>query len=81
MMSEDEYISLDQIGAGARVVVRALRAGQELNGRFMLLGLAVGTAAEVLQNHSSGPLLIRARNTLIAIGRGEAHKILVEIDP
>lgn len=77
-MSETQCLSLDKIRAGERVVVRALRADRQLNGRFMLLGLAVGTAAEVLQNYSNGPILIRARNTLVAIGRDEARKILVE---
>ncbi|MCC3246191.1 ferrous iron transport protein A [Methylocystis sp. WRRC1] len=78
-MSDVKYPSLDQIRAGAHVVVRELRADRELNGRFMLLGLAVGTAAEVLQNPFRGPMLIRARNTLLAIGRDEARQIIVEV--
>lgn len=78
-MSKSEGVPLGQIRPGARIVIRALKADQELNGRFMLLGLVVGTAAEVLQNNAAGPMLIRARNSLVAIGRDEAHKIFVEI--
>jgi ferrous iron transport protein A len=78
-MSRGEHVSLGQVRPGAHIVIRALGADQDLNGRFMLFGLVVGTAAEVVQNYYKGPMLIRARNTLVAVGRDEAQKILVEI--
>ena len=60
------------------VVLRALNGDPELNARFMQLGIVVGSCAEVLQSREKGPMLIRARNTLVAIGRSEAGKIMVE---
>ncbi len=59
-------------------MVRALRAGRELTSRLAALGLVAGTPLEVLQNRGCGPLLIRVRDTRVALGRGEALKILVE---
>jgi len=79
--SETRYVFLDQIESGANVIVRGLEADREINGRFMLLGLAVGTKAEVIQNDAKGPLLVRARNSFVAIGREEARHVLVEVSP
>jgi Fe2+ transport system protein FeoA len=78
-MSETRRLSLDQVFPGARVVVRALEAERDVNGRMMQLGLVVGAEAEVLQSQAGGPMLIRARRTLLAVGREEAKKILVEM--
>ena len=49
--------------------------------RLTAMGLIAGAPVEVLQNHGSGPLLVWVRDTRIALGRGEAIKILVEVAP
>jgi ferrous iron transport protein A len=41
------------------------------------MGISVGCQIEVLQNPAHGPLLVLVRDTRIALGRGEASKILV----
>lgn len=74
-----ELRRLDEIPPGSRIVLRALQGDAEMNGRFMQLGLVVGSAAEVLLCHADGPLLIRSRGGLVAIGRLEARNILVEM--
>lgn len=74
-----ESLSLDQVEPGGRVVLRALRADRDLRGRLMLLGLFVGASADVLQSRRRGPMLIRVRHTLVAIGRDEAKAILVDL--
>lgn len=76
--SHTEWRRLDEIAPGSRVILSALQADAELNARFMQLGVVVGSPAEVLQSHADGPVLIRSRSTLVAIGREEASKILVE---
>jgi ferrous iron transport protein A len=62
-------------------VVRALRAGRELAGRLSAMGLVAGAPVEVLQNRGRGPLLILVRDTRVALGRGEALRIVVEAVP
>ena len=72
---------LDRVDAGAVVVVRELRGGSEIGARLAAMGLTVGAPLQVLQNGRRGPLLVVARETRIALGRGEAAKILVEPAP
>ena len=74
-----ESLSLDQIGPGERVILRAFRGDRELQSRLMLLGLFVGGGADVVQTRRRGPTLIRVRNTLVAIGYEEAKTILVDV--
>ncbi len=71
--------SLAELATGTRAVVRVLRGGQELISRLSAMGLVAGAPVEVLQNRGSGPLLVRVCDTRIALGRGEAVKILVEV--
>jgi len=71
--------SLAELPAGTCAVVRALRGGQELMSRLAAMGLVAGAPVEVLQNRGRGPLLVRVCDTRIALGRGEAIKILVEV--
>jgi Fe2+ transport system protein FeoA len=77
-MSTPAAVSLDQLATGAGAVVRQLRGGNELNSRLAALGLAVGTRLVVLQNSGHGPMLVSVRETRVALGRGEAMKVLVE---
>jgi len=71
-------VSLNQLPKGARAVVRRLAGGSELAGRLAGLGLVVGARLVVLQNAGHGPMLVNVRDTRIALGRGEAMKVLVE---
>jgi ferrous iron transport protein A len=71
-------VSLADLPTGTRAVVRALRGGQELMSRLSAMGFIAGAPVEVLQNRGRGPLLVRVRDTRVALGRGEAVKVLVE---
>jgi ferrous iron transport protein A len=71
-------VPLDRLPTGASAVVRALRGGSEMVQRLAALGLTEGASFVVLQNAHRGPLLVCVRDTRIAIGRGEAAKILAE---
>jgi ferrous iron transport protein A len=42
------------------------------------MGLTADAQLLVLQNTGHGPMLVSVRDTRIALGRGEAAKILVE---
>jgi len=77
-MNRPPTVSLTELPTGKRAVVRALRGGQELMSRLSAMGLVVGAPVEVLQNRGRGPLLVRVLDTRIALGRGEAAKVLVD---
>jgi Fe2+ transport system protein FeoA len=71
-------LSLDQLPKDATAVVRQLRGGDELVSRLAAMGLTEGAQLVVLQNTGHGPMLVNVRDTRIALGRGEAIKVLVE---
>ncbi|MGD8276871.1 MAG: FeoA family protein [Gemmatimonadota bacterium] len=66
---------------GRHAVVQRVCSGRELASRLAGMGLTVGSRLEVLQNRGRGPMLVRVRETRIALGHGEAIKILVEEAP
>lgn len=76
-MLKQQETFLDQLAPGARAVVGELRGGRGFASRLAGMGISVGCQIEVLQNPARGPLLVRVRDTRIALGRGEASKILV----
>ncbi len=77
-MTGPQLVSLDKIPSGTSVVVRKLDGGGELATRLAALGLSIESRVKVLQNRAHGPLLVLVRDTRIALGRGQALKILVE---
>jgi ferrous iron transport protein A len=77
MSLEKKEAFLDQLAPQAHAVVTELRGGRGLVSRLAGMGISVGCHLEMLQNQVRGPLLVRVRDTRIALGRGEASKILV----
>ena len=75
---EPQLISLNTVPSGSSVVVRKLEGGGEFATRLAALGLSIGSQVKVLQNRPHGPLLVLVRDTRVALGRGQALKILVE---
>ena len=41
------------------------------------LGFTPGVGVDMVQNYGHGPLIVALRGTRVALGRGEANKILV----
>ena len=70
--------TLDHLSVGATAVVRDLDGGHEFSSRLAAMGLVMGAALQVMQNSGKGPMLVRVRDTRLALGRGEAQRILVE---
>ncbi|HVC10276.1 MAG TPA: FeoA family protein [Burkholderiales bacterium] len=77
-MSTPAPVPLLDLPSGTRTVVRQLTGGPVFTGRLAAMGVAVDSPLEVLQNRGRGPVLVLVRDTRIALGRGEAAKILVE---
>jgi ferrous iron transport protein A len=64
---------------GARGVVCNLRGGGEFASRVVAMGLSIGAEITVIRNSGRGPIIIDVRDTRLALGRGEAIKIQVEV--
>ena len=63
--------------AGQTLRLLEIRAGRRLTHRMAEMGLTPGVTLRVVQDNG-GPLLVSVRGSRIAIGRGLAHKLLVE---
>jgi ferrous iron transport protein A len=61
--------------------VQVLRGGKDFTGRMAVLGFVPGSVVTVIQNYGRGPVLVTVKDVRIALGRGEALKVLVEVLP
>ena len=59
--------------------MRDLRGGMEFASRVVGLGITIGAEVAVIRNSGQGPMIVEVRNTRLALGRGEAVKIQVEV--
>lgn len=55
-----------------------MRGGHQFLSRLASLGFTPGASLRVVQNFGHGPIIVNLRDTRVALGRGEASKILVE---
>ncbi len=69
-------LAMAQIGQIVRLL--SVRAGKGLRKRLADMGLVPGAELEIVQNATSGPFIIRVKDSRIVLGRGMAHKIMVE---
>lgn len=77
-MNRRQHVSLVELARGRQGTVRELGGGKVFASRLAAMGLSVGSQVEVLQNRGHGPVLVLVRDTRIALGRGEALKVMVE---
>jgi ferrous iron transport protein A len=70
--------TLADVPAGRRIQVRKLRGGRDFISRITALGFTEGAVVEIIQNYGHGPLIALVRGVRVALGRGEAFKVLVE---
>jgi ferrous iron transport protein A len=69
--------TLAELTTGSVGVVTRLGGGTAFRSRLMALGFATGTEVTVVQNTGRGPLMVSVLGSQIALGRGEAGKVLV----
>ncbi len=74
-----KVIPLAELPTGARGKIVSIDAGQGLTRRLIQMGLFPGAEIEVLLNEGRGLILVRVRGLEVAISRGIAMKILVEV--
>jgi len=60
--------------------IRSFEGGDGLQSHLAGMGLVQGITLDVIRNDGSGPMVVRIKNTRIAIGRMMAKKILISKD-
>lgn len=73
-----QSLPLTMVAQGERVRLLKVNAGERLSGRLSAMGLTPGVELTVIQD-AGGPLLLGVRETRLALGRGMAQKIFVEL--
>ena len=74
----EQRIPLSALAPGEVGVVRQLAGGRGFMSRLATLGFTPGVEVNMVQNFGHGPLIVLVRDTRVALGRGEAAKVLVE---
>jgi len=69
---------LSMVNPGEEVRLVAIQGGWGVRRRLADMGLTPGEKVWVVQSGPSGPLVIAVRDSRLALGRGMAHKIIVE---
>ncbi|MBU1166950.1 ferrous iron transport protein A [Patescibacteria group bacterium] len=70
--------SLLEFKTGTKIKVHCVECGQNFKKRLCEMGLYDGSEVEVLKNDGLGPILLKIFDSKIALGRGEAEKIMGE---
>ena len=70
-------ITLSEAKPGRHYRIRDIKDEARLTNRLSSMGLLCGSPLEICQNNKKQPVLVYARDTLIAIGREESKKIIV----
>lgn len=72
--------SLGDVEVGKRATIKRLNGGRDFTNRIAALGFTLGAEITVLQNYGRGPVIVSLRDARVALGRGEAIKVLVVED-
>jgi len=73
----DGALPLALVSPGTQVKVLEVAGGIGMRARLAGMGVVAGATLKVLAN-DGGPLLVSCGETRLALGRGMAHRILVE---
>ena len=71
-------ISLSNMAAGENARFLGFQGGRNIKNRLVSLGFTPGVPVKMTQNYGRGPLIVIVRGTRVALGRGEASRIMVE---
>jgi ferrous iron transport protein A len=72
-------IILSEMDKGQSGIVKDLRGGRTFVSRMTGLGFTIGTEVTMVQNLHRGPVVVMVRATRVALGRGEAMRVRVEV--
>jgi ferrous iron transport protein A len=79
VVTPPDAISLAQVPPGKRARVETVQGGRGLVSRLAALGIISGTVVTVLANAGAGPVILEARGSRLALGRGQAARIIAQL--
>ncbi|GAB6888041.1 FeoA family protein [Desulfothermus okinawensis JCM 13304] len=69
---------LSQVTEGDEVILMDIIGGRSIRSKLFNMGLTPGIKIKTINNNSSGPIVLVARNSKLVLGRGMAEKIMVK---
>jgi ferrous iron transport protein A len=72
-----DMVPLAEMNMGSEAIIHSFRGGHEFVARLAALGFTPGAPVTVMRNHGFGPMIVSIRGARIALGRGEARRIIV----
>lgn len=75
-VEEGPEITVTSLKEGEEAIVVSVAGRQSLTSRLAAMGIVSGTAVKMLRN-GAGPVILLASDTRLALGRGEASRVLV----
>ncbi len=69
---------LSMVDQGKEVTLAHISGGRGMRSKLYSMGLVPGAAFTVLSRNGAGPVMLRVKDSRLAIGRGMAQKIIVE---
>ena len=75
---EANLVRLGELKAGEQATIQGFDGGHNLVSRLSALGFTPQTQVVMIQNFGNGPLIVKVLDTRIALGHGEAMKVLVK---
>ncbi|MBI9049605.1 MAG: ferrous iron transport protein A [Anaerolineaceae bacterium] len=69
---------LSMVRQGTEVCLIEIRGGMRMRKRLADLGLTCGMKLKTVCNNGNGPIILKVKDSRLAIGRGMLHHILVE---
>lgn len=79
MSQRRKLLPLSEAPKGERLVIARLDGGPMARARLMAMGLRMGDEVDVITNSGHGQLVVGVDYKRIVLGRGLAHKLMVQV--
>jgi len=77
---EERTVPLSTVSSEKEVTLIDVHGGRGMESRLYSMGLIPGLRMRILSNNGAGPLMVAVGDMRVALGRGMAFKMMVEVN-
>ena len=66
---------------GTQAVVKSVQSGHSCSQRLAAMGILPGAELRIIKGGSWGPVIVEVIGSRFVLGRGMAHRVIVEVPP
>ena len=78
LVMEGATLSLAHLASGRQARIESVHGGRGFVSRLAALGFVPGQEITMVQNYRRGPIIVVVKGARVALGRGEADRIIVQ---